>query len=253
MHELSISDHIDVLASDISPDHTNSTTVEGLDAFFDVHEMPEKGLTIEEACIHFRLPIKKLKRRIRSGEIEAIRLGFSDKPDDWRIFPNGIPGAFTAAGKVFEGKVVPSTNKDNTTPAKEKKNNDKKKAKKDPQRKEALQAIEGELASLRCDLTSVDHRLNNALDTLSVVNYELDVMKQLIAQVGITTTWLNNRLLEVQVDRKAIERFPTTALITVNETVEEEAEPGETQISVVPKRKQGSWIGGVFRWLHKVL
>jgi len=233
MHTSSAFGRIALSSTDISP--LNPTSVDGLEAFFDDEAFPAPGLTVKQASLHFDLPLKKLKKRIKSGEIPAIKLGLSDKCDDWRVFPDGVPGAFSAAVRVHEGEPGKAKDKsdETSTPPKTK-------------RREELSAIEGEIASLRSDVTILESRLNQALDTIAYMSYETDTLKQLMGQVGVTTSWLNAKMLEVQRDRKAIEQFPMTAMIEVNVR---DSEPTLSKPEAAPR----NWISKAVLWVKNKL
>lgn len=238
MHTSSAFSHRALLSTDISL--VNPTSIDGLEAFFDDEAFPAPGLTVKQASLHLDLPLKKLKKRIKSGEIPAIKLGLSDKCDDWRVFPDGVPGAFSAAALVYD---QPSKVKNKPTESED--SEPKPKAK----RREELSAIEGEVASLRSDVTMLESRLNQALDTIAYMSYETDTLKQLMGQVGITTSWLNAKMLEVQLDRKAIEQFPSTAMI--------EANVFDNEVTTTIKKAEGtpasSWVKKAVRWVKNKL
>jgi hypothetical protein len=243
------------------PSHNNSShtdslrtqliSIEGLESFFEEESFPEKGLTVEQACLHYRQPLKKLKRLIKSGQIEAIKLGLTDTVDDWRIFPNGIPQDFGAATRVSSGTAI---RKRHIEPKKvtEKKSN------KSQQRKENKLAIEGEIASLRADVTNLEQRLTSALDHISLINYEMDIMKQVVSQIGVSTNWLNDRLMEVHVDRDTLDKLAGTTIITVSGAdiaIDAEAKKtADVTTDVEAKEdqipgKEVTWLGSVYRWI----
>jgi hypothetical protein len=247
MHNLPVSSHTNVLHSDIRS--TQVVSIDGLEAFFDDQQFPEKGLTIEQACLHYRQPIKKLKRLIKSGQIAAIKLGLTDTTEDWRIFPHGVPQDFSAATRVFAGSTI---SKRYIEPK-----DKEKRESKAQRRKEERLLVEGEVASLRADVNMLEQKLTNALDHISLVNYELDVMKQVVSQIGVSTTWLNNRLMEVRIDQDTIEKLSSSTVITISEP---ETKPAlqtthTAEMAVVEPLnetvagKNVTWLGNMYRWI----
>lgn len=228
-----------------TPSH--SVQVDGLEEFFDVNAIPIEGMTIEEASEHYGLTQKKLKKLMKEGAVPALKLG-EEPAQEWRVFPSGIPDTVKQQRKAQKKRAQAATA-------------DKKKSKQLRHRDE-MNAIEGELISLRTDVTMLDERLSKAADTISMMTYEMDVMKQLMGQVGVTATWLNNRLLEVNVDRAGIERFPAKALIAIGPDgrthsadaanfADEDA--GEEEAATHKPKKRGGVLMGILRWLGRNL